>query len=69
MPVQLLNPDMIVALNLLKELAIYVRGTINHGLDKEAVSKAFLQAALYFGMLAGLGCFKLAKQEFKEMGI
>jgi 4-carboxymuconolactone decarboxylase len=60
---------MIAALNRPEELATHVRGAINNGLTKEEVGEAFLQVAVYVGMPAGLGCFKIARQVFKEMGI
>lgn len=42
---------------------------LNNGLTKKEIGEAFLQVAVYVGMPAGLGCFKVAKQVFKEMGI
>ena len=65
----LLNLGMISALNRPEELAIHVRGAINNGVTKEEIQEAFLQVAVYVGMPAGLGCFKIARQVFKEMGI
>lgn len=65
----ILNLGMIAALNRPEELATHVRGAINNGLTKEEIREAFLQVAVYVGMPAGLGCFKIAKQVFKEMGI
>ena len=65
----LLNLGMIAALNRPEELAIHVRGAINNGVTKEEIGEAFLQVAIYCGMPAGLGSFKIARQVFKEMGI
>lgn len=65
----LLNLGMISALNRPEELATHVRGAINNGVTKEEIREAFLQVAVYCGMPAGLGSFKIAKQVFKEMGI
>jgi len=65
----LLNLGMIAALNRPEELAIHVRGAINNGLTKEEIQEAFLQVAVYCGMPAGLGAFKIARQVFKEMGL
>lgn len=65
----LLNLGMIAALNRPDELATHVRGAINNGLSKEEIREAFLQVAIYCGMPAGLGAFKVARQVFKDMGI
>lgn len=65
----LLNLGMIAALNRPEELAIHVRGAINNGMTKEEICEAFLQVAVYCGMPAGLGSFKIARQVFKEMGV
>jgi len=65
----LLNLGMISALNRPSELAAHIRGAINNGLTKEEIREALLQVAVYCGMPAGLGSFKVAQQVFKEMGI
>ena len=65
----LLNLSMIAALNRPDELHTHVRGAINNGVTKEEIQEAFLQVAVYCGMPAGLGSFKVASQVFKEMDI
>ena len=65
----ILNLGMIAALNRPEELATHVRGAINNGVTKEEIKECFLQVAVYVGMPAGLGCFKIARQVFKDMGI
>jgi 4-carboxymuconolactone decarboxylase len=65
----LLNLGMIAALNRPDELATHVRGAVNNGVTKQEICEAFLQVAIYCGMPAGLGSFKIARQVFKEMGI
>ena len=65
----LMNLSMIAALNRPDELHTHVRGAINNGVTKEEIQEAFLQVAVYCGMPAGLGSFKIARQVFKEMGI
>lgn len=65
----LLNLGMIAALNRPEELATHVRGALNNGLTKEEIREALLQVAVYCGMPAGLGSFKIARQVFKEMGV
>jgi 4-carboxymuconolactone decarboxylase len=65
----LLNLGMISALNRPDELGTHVRGAINNGVTKEEICEALLQVAVYCGMPAGLGSFKIAQQVFKEMNI
>lgn len=65
----ILNLGMIAALNRPDELAVHIRGAINNGVTKEEIKECFLQVAVYVGMPAGLGSFKIARQVFKEMGI
>jgi 4-carboxymuconolactone decarboxylase len=65
----LLNLGMISALNRPDELGAHVRGAINNGVTKEEICEALLQVAVYCGMPAGLGSFKIAQQVFKEMNI
>ena len=65
----ILNLGMIAALNRPEELAVHVRGAINNGVTKEEIKECLLQVAVYVGMPAGLGCFKIARQVFKDMGI
>jgi 4-carboxymuconolactone decarboxylase len=64
-----LNLAMITALNRPDELKLHVRGAINNGLTKEEITEVFLQAAIYCGVPAALGSFRVAKETFKEMGI
>lgn len=65
----ILNLGMIAALNRPEELATHIRGAITNGVSKDEIKECFLQVAVYVGMPAGLGCFKIARQVFKEMGI
>jgi 4-carboxymuconolactone decarboxylase len=65
----ILNLGMIAALNRPEELATHVRGAITNGVTKDEIRECFLQVAVYCGMPAGLGCFKVARQVFKDMGI
>jgi 4-carboxymuconolactone decarboxylase len=65
----ILNLGMIAALNRPEELAAHIRGAITNGVTKEEIRECFLQVAVYVGMPAGLGCFKIARQVFKELGI
>ena len=36
---------------------------------KSEIRECFLQVAVYLGMPAGLGCFKVARQVFEELGV
>jgi 4-carboxymuconolactone decarboxylase len=60
---------MLVALNRPDELAGHIRGAINNGLTKDEIRECLLQTAVYVGMPAGLGGFKVARQVFAELGI
>ncbi|ABM58708.1 4-carboxymuconolactone decarboxylase [Verminephrobacter eiseniae] len=65
----LMNLSMLAALNRPDELHTHIRGAINNGVTKAEIREVFLQVAVYCGMPAGLGSFKIARQVFKEMGI
>ena len=65
----ILNLGMIAALNRPEELALHVRGALNNGMSKDEIRECFLQVAIYCGVPAGLGAFKVAREVFKEMGI
>jgi 4-carboxymuconolactone decarboxylase len=64
-----LNLAMITALNRPHELKLHVRGAINNGVTKEEIAEVFLQAAVYCGVPAGIGGFRVAREVFEEMGI
>jgi len=65
----ILNLGMIAALNRPEELAGHIRGAITNGVTKAEIRECFLQVAVYVGMPAGLGCFKVARQVFADLGI
>lgn len=65
----ILNLGMISALNRPEELAGHIRGAIHNGVTKEEIRECLLQVAVYVGMPAGLGSFKVAREVFKEMGV
>ena len=58
---------MLSALNRSHEFRGHVRGALNNGVTKDEIREAFLQVAVYCGMPAGLGSFKIARQVFKEL--
>ena len=64
-----LNLAMLTALNRPHELKLHVRGAINNGLTKEEIAEVFLQSAIYCGVPAAIGSFRVAKEVFEEMGI
>jgi len=63
----ILNIGMLAALNRPEELAGHIRGGITNGLTKAEIRECLLQIAVYVGMPAGLGAFKVAKQVFAEL--
>ncbi len=65
----ILNLGMIAALNRPEELAVHIRGAITNGVTKDEIRECLLQVAVYCGMPAGLGSFKVAREVFKDMGI
>lgn len=65
----ILNLGMLAALNRPDELAGHIRGAINNGVTKAEIRECLLQVAVYVGMPAGLGSFKIARKVFDEMGI
>ena len=65
----ILNLGMLAAANRPDELAGHIRGALTNGLTKDEIRECFLQVAIYLGMPAGLGCFRVARKVFDEMGI
>ncbi|MEY4139831.1 MAG: hypothetical protein RLZZ371_2013 [Pseudomonadota bacterium] len=63
----ILNIGMLAALNRPEELAGHIRGAITNGLTKAEIRECLLQVAVYVGMPAGLGAFKVAKQVFADL--
>lgn len=65
----ILNIGMLAALNRPEELAGHIRGAINNGVTKTEIQECLLQVAVYVGMPAGLGAFKIARQVFADLKI
>jgi 4-carboxymuconolactone decarboxylase len=63
----ILNLGMLAALNRPEELAGHIRAALTNGVTKEEIRECFLQVAVYVGMPAGLGCFKVARKVFDEV--
>jgi 4-carboxymuconolactone decarboxylase len=64
----ILNLGMLGALNRPDELAGHIRAAITNGVTKEEVRECLLQVAVYAGMPAGMGSFKVARKVFEDMG-
>jgi 4-carboxymuconolactone decarboxylase len=62
----ILNLGMLAALNRPEELAGHIRGALKNGVTKDELRECFLQVAVYVGMPAGLGCFKVAREVLAE---
>jgi 4-carboxymuconolactone decarboxylase len=65
----MLNLAMLAALNRPHEIKLHVKGAITNGLTKNDIKEIFMQVAIYCGVPAGVDCFRIAKEAFKEMGI
>ncbi len=65
----ILNLGILAAANRPDELAGHIKGAVANGVTKQEIQECFLQVAIYLGMPAGLGCFRVAKKVFDGMGI
>jgi 4-carboxymuconolactone decarboxylase len=65
----ILNLGILAAANRPDELAGHIKGAVANGVTKQEIQECFLQVAIYLGMPAGLGCFRVAKKVFDDMGI
>lgn len=63
----ILNIGMLAALNRPDELAGHIRGGLTNGLTQAEIRECLLQVAVYCGMPAGLGAFKVARQVFADL--
>lgn len=63
----ILNLGMLAAANRPDELAGHIRVGLKNGLTRSEIQECFLQVAVYLGMPAGLGCFRIAKEVFDEI--
>ena len=63
----ILNLGMIAALNRPEAFALHVRGALRNGVTKDELQECLLQIAVYVGMPAGLGAFRVARQVLKEL--
>jgi 4-carboxymuconolactone decarboxylase len=63
----LLNLGMLTALNRGDELKLHVRGALNNGCTVEEIQEAFVQAAIYCGVPAAIGAFRVAQGVIEEV--
>ncbi len=63
----ILNIGMLAALNRPEELAGHIRGGLNNGLTRAEIRECLLQVAVYVGMPAGLGAFRVAREVFADL--
>lgn len=63
-----INLAMLTALNRPHELRLHVRGALNNGISKDEIREVFMQAAIYCGVPASIGSFRVAREVFAEMG-
>ena len=59
---------LLTALRAENEIPMHVRAAIRHGVSPEEIREVIIHAALYAGIPAGNGAFKLVEQTLREMG-
>ena len=65
----ILNLGILCALNRPEELAGHIRGAITNGVTKAEIRECLLQVAVYVGMPAGLGAFRVAREVFAQLEV
>jgi 4-carboxymuconolactone decarboxylase len=65
----IINLAMLTARNRLHEIKLHLRAALNNGLTKPEKSEIFLQTAIYCGVPAAIGSFRIAREVFKEAGL
>jgi 4-carboxymuconolactone decarboxylase len=63
----ILNIGMLAAANRPDELAGHIRVGLTNGLTRDEIQECLLQVAIYLGMPAGLGAFRIAKGVFDKL--
>lgn len=56
-----------VALNRPEELRLHLRAAANNGVSRDEIKEVLLQCAIYCGVPAANGAFRLAQEVFDEM--
>lgn len=62
----LINLGMLAALNRPEEFELHFRGALNNGCTLEELKETLLQIAVYCGMPAGVGAFRIARKVLAE---
>jgi len=62
----LLNLAMLAALNRPEEFELHFRGALTNGCTLEELKETLLQIAVYCGMPAGVGAFRIARKVLAE---
>ena len=62
----LINLAMLAALNRAEEFELHFRGALNNGCTLEELKETLLQIAVYCGMPAGVGAFRIARKILTE---
>ncbi len=63
----LLNLGMLAALNRPEEFELHFRGALTNGCTIEELKETLLQIAVYCGMPAGVGAFRIARKVLSEV--
>ena len=63
----LLTIVMMVALNREEELKLHLRAAANNGVTRDEIKEALLQTAIYCGVPAANGAFRVAQEVFDAM--
>jgi 4-carboxymuconolactone decarboxylase len=64
----ILNIGMLAVMNRPEELAGHLRVALRNGVTQVEIRECLLQVAVYAGMPAGMGAFRVARQVFRELG-
>ena len=64
----ILNIGMLAVMNRPEELAGHLRVALRNGVTQAEIRECLLQVAVYAGMPAGMGAFRIARQVFRELG-
>lgn len=62
----LINLAMLAALNRPEEFELHFRGALRNGCTLEEIKETLLQIAVYCGMPAGVGAFRIARKVLDE---
>ena len=63
----MLNLAMLSALGKYNELRLHLRGAVNNGVTEKEIQEVLLHVAIYAGVPASLGAFKVAREVLAEL--